>query len=102
MRHFLLLLAVLASTAFGQDRKTSTWEGFERVDFTFGTRAALVVKPKAAAEGKPWIWRTEFFGHEPQGDKALLALGWHVAYLNVKDMYGAPAAIAAMADFHQH
>src|SRR5215207_8751868 len=99
MRRFLLLLAILGSHAFAQDRKTSTWEGYERVDFTLGAREALVVKPKAAAEGKPWIWRTEFFGHEPQADLALLGLGWHVAYINVKDTYGAPPAIAAMADF---
>jgi lysophospholipase L1-like esterase len=25
-----------------------------------------LVVPKTAAQGRPWIWRTEFFGHEPQ------------------------------------
>jgi pimeloyl-ACP methyl ester carboxylesterase len=60
------------------------------------------VKPKTPAEGQPWIWRTEFFGHEPQGDIALLAAGWHVAWFKVSDMYGAPSSIDLMAQFHAH
>lgn len=82
--------------------KVSDWNGFERLDFEVAGRAALLVKPKTAAAGKPWIWRTEFFGHEPQGDIALLGHGWHVAYLKVSDMYGAPPAIDLMAQFHEH
>ena len=102
MHRFLLLFSSFLGCAFAQDAKTSQWQGFERIDFTHGTRKALVVKPKTAAEGKPWIWRTEFFGHEPQADVALLGNGWHVAYIDVHDMYGAPSAIAAMADFHDY
>ncbi len=82
--------------------KQSVWSGYERVDFQVAGRACLVVKPKEAATGRPWIWRTEFFGHEPQGDLALLERGWHVAYLDAKNMYGAPKAIALMEAFHAH
>ena len=99
MRHTLLLFAMLVSIVRAE---TSDWNGFERVDFQIEGRAALIVKPKTPAEGKPWIWRTEFFGHEPQGDIALLGKGWHVAYFQVSDMYGAPAAIELMAKFHEH
>jgi pimeloyl-ACP methyl ester carboxylesterase len=80
--------------------KTSEWNGFEKLDFEAAGHPALLVKPKMAAPGNPWIWRTEFFGHEPQGDIALLGLGWHVAYIKVSDMYGAPASIDLMAQFH--
>jgi pimeloyl-ACP methyl ester carboxylesterase len=80
--------------------KTSPWDGFERLDFQVAGRDALLVKPAKAAEGNPWIWRTEFFGHEPQADLALLAAGWHVAYIHVSDMYGAPPAIEIMNSFH--
>src|SRR5262245_49382590 len=73
--------------------KVSEWNGYEKLDFEVAGHAALLVKPKTPADGKPWIWRTEFFGHEPQGDIALLGKGWHVAYFKVSDMYGAPPSI---------
>jgi pimeloyl-ACP methyl ester carboxylesterase len=80
--------------------KRSEWNGFARVDFEVAGRPCLLVAPKVAAAGRPWIWRTEFFGHEPQGDIALLKRGWHVAYLNAQNMYGAPKAITLMEAFH--
>jgi pimeloyl-ACP methyl ester carboxylesterase/lysophospholipase L1-like esterase len=82
--------------------KTSVWNGHERLDFVHEERAALLVRPKSAAPGRPWIWRTEFFGHEPQGDIALLKKGFHVAYLDMQNLYGAPVALEAMDRFHAH
>lgn len=82
--------------------RTSQWNGYQRLDFRVDGRAGLLVKPQAAAPGNPWIWRTEFFGHEPQADLALLAQGFHVAYLDVQNMYGAPVAMNDMDAFHSH
>jgi pimeloyl-ACP methyl ester carboxylesterase/lysophospholipase L1-like esterase len=82
--------------------KTSTWNGYGKLDFTLGGRAALLVKPESPAPGKPWIWRTEFFGHEPQADIALLGKGFHVAYIDMQNLYGAPVAMAIMDGFHSH
>jgi pimeloyl-ACP methyl ester carboxylesterase/lysophospholipase L1-like esterase len=82
--------------------RTSQWNGFEKLDFTVAGRAALLVKPKQVATDAPWVWRTEFFGHEPQADLALLAKGYHVAYIDVQNLYGAPVAMQAMDDFHAH
>ena len=78
------------------------WNGYEMLNLTVDGRACHLVVPKAAASGKPWIWRTEFFGHEPQADIALLAKGFHVAYIDVHDMYGCPAALDEMDKFHAH
>ena len=107
MRRFLLPLLTLfclSSYALSDPPetpvKTSQWEGFEKLDFQVAGCDALLVKPAKAAKGNPWIWRTEFFGHEPQVDLALLAAGWHVAYIHVSDMYGAPPAIEIMNAFH--
>lgn len=80
--------------------KKSQWNGFERLDFEVDGRACLLVLPKTPAPGKPWIWRTEFFDHEPQGDIALLQKGFHAAYIDVQNMYGAPVAIGHMEKFH--
>lgn len=80
----------------------ATWEGCERRDFTVDGRACLLVVPKEPAPGRPWIWRTEFFGAFPSVDIALLKQGWHIAYMDVQNLYGAPPAMAAMDKFYAH
>lgn len=98
-----LLSGLLATTlqAGSPETKTTEWNGFRRLDFPFEDTTAILVEPKTPTPGKPWIWRTEFFGHEPQGDLALAAAGWHVAYVKVSDQYGAPVAIERMARFQE-
>ncbi len=80
----------------------SKWLGFDRTDFGLAGRNCLVVEPLKAMSGKPWIWRTEFFGHEPQGDSALAAKGFHVAYIDMQDMYGSPASLDIMDKFYEY
>lgn len=87
MLHLLVLAALL-------------WNGYPREDFHCDGRAAILVEPKAAAPGRPWIWRTEFFGAFAQADTALLGKGYAVAYLNVQNMYGAPVALEHMDRFY--
>ena len=81
---------------------TNDWHGFSQLKFFVAGRDCLLVLPGTAAKGKPWIWRTEFFGHEPQGDLLLLTNGWHVAYVNVQNLYGAPVALDHMDRFYEH
>ncbi len=80
----------------------SKWMGFNRTDFVLQGRNCLVAEPATAAPGKPWIWRTEFFGHEPQGDSTLAAKGFHVVYMDLQDMYGAPVALDLMDKFYEY
>lgn len=94
MKHLCLFLAIVSQTLAVE------WNGYERFDFTVNDKQIWLIKPKQAAPGNPWIWRAEFFGHEPQGDLALLAKGFHVAYTNMQNQYGAPIAIEHMATFH--
>ena len=99
----LLCLLVLSFLAVADDApRVSKWNGFDKLDFVLIGHEATIVKPANAATGKPWIWRTEFFGHEPQGDIALLNAGWHVAFFKVSDMYGDPKSVALMEKFHAH
>lgn len=77
------------------------WYGYPRLDFVVDGRVGILVQPRQPAAGRPWIWRTEFFGHEPQADVALLRHGFHVGYLDVQDMYGAPAALDHMDAFYE-
>jgi len=95
--HLIPLLVVVVGTI-----GASSWNGYDRDDGTVDGRDCIVVRPHAAAEGSPWIWRTEFFGNEPQADVELLARGFHVAYMNVQNMYGAPVALDHMDRFYDH
>jgi len=97
-----LVLATPLAAAEPADIKKSQWQGFERLDFTVDGRAAILIVPPKADVGKPWIWRTEFFGHEPQADIALVHKGFHVAYVDVQNLYGAPKALDAMDKFYDH
>ena len=81
--------------------RVSEWAGAERADFMLEGREGFVVLPKAPAEGRPWIWRTEFFGAFAQADDALLERGWAIAYFRVSDMYGCPGAVARMHAFRR-
>lgn len=72
----------------------SQWNGYDRCDFLCDGRKCILVMPKESAKGKPWIWRARFFGHEPQADLALLARGFHLAYMDVVEMFGNPEAVA--------
>ena len=75
------------------------WQGYDCCHFHVDGRAALVVAPKEEAPGRPWVWRARFFGHEPQADVALLGDGFHVAHIDVANLYGGPRAVAVWDRF---
>ncbi|MHC4251096.1 MAG: alpha/beta hydrolase family protein [Planctomycetota bacterium] len=75
------------------NRSKKDFHGFARYDFKLKGQSCILVAPKAVAEGRPWIWRARFFGHQPQTDVALLNKGYHVAYVNVGGLFGAPEAV---------
>ena len=66
------------------------WNGFVRHDFQVNGNSVLVVSPDQPAEGNPWVWHGEFFGHKPAPDIELLRRGFHIVYLRVPNMLGAP------------
>jgi pimeloyl-ACP methyl ester carboxylesterase len=82
----------LADEAF--TGKESQWNGFTRFDFEINGRPVLVVTPKEAAGGKPWVWHGEFFGHKPAPDIALLNKGFHIVYTQISNQFGSPMAVA--------
>ncbi|RHJ79711.1 alpha/beta fold hydrolase [Parabacteroides sp. AM08-6] len=80
----------------------SEWNGYDRYDFTFNDRQAIVVAPRKARKGNPWIWRPAFFDAFPNVDKALLEKGFHVVYYDVTHLYGSPHAVALGTDFYNY
>lgn len=71
----------------------SEWNGYDRFDFEVAGKPVLVVVPRQAAPGRPWIWHGEFFGHKPDPDIALLGKGFHIVYMKIPDMLGCPDAV---------
>jgi pimeloyl-ACP methyl ester carboxylesterase len=83
-------------------RSDSTWEGYQCEKFVLDGRDCLLVHPDVPMPSNPWIWRTEFFGAFPALDVALLEAGFRVAYIDVQNMYGAPASMRHMDRFYAH
>lgn len=73
---------------------------YEAEEFEVDGRACKLALPDDAAAGRPWIWRCRFFGAFPSVDEALLADGWHVAWIDVSDLFGALGAMKAFDSFY--
>jgi pimeloyl-ACP methyl ester carboxylesterase len=86
----------------GFSGRRSEWGGGDRYDFECDGRPATVVVPRSGPEtGRPWLWRAEFFGAFPSVDQALLARGWHVAYLDCRNTFGSPETMRHWEVFHR-
>ena len=82
--------------------KKSDWKGFERYDFSYSDRNAIVVVPKNPAKGNPWIVRPAFFGAFAQADLILLDKGFYVAYFDVTHLYGSQRAQKLFSGFYDY
>jgi pimeloyl-ACP methyl ester carboxylesterase len=79
---------------------TSTWKGFTREEFKLNGANCIVVIPNQPSKGAPWVWRPEFFGHEPQSDIALLSNGFYAVHINMNNSFGCPRALEQMDAFY--
>ena len=73
-----------------------------REEFNLAGRKCIVVKPAKPAENKPWIWRCRFFGAFDQADRVLVEKGWHVAWIDVANLFGGPEAMAVFDHFYRY
>lgn len=78
------------------------FHGYEGYDFFVNGVACKLVKPRVEATGRPWVLRARFWDHEPQTDIALLEQGFHIAYCDVADLYGAPQAAKRWDTFYRY
>lgn len=69
------------------------WNGFARHQIDVDGKQVTIVAPAKAAEGRPWVWHGEFFGHKPAPDIELLHRGFHIVYMSIPNMLGCPAAV---------
>jgi len=98
-------LTIFLMTGIGQAKPwegaKTNWNGFARYDFKSDGHSAIMVVPEKPLAGNPWIWRGEFFGAFADADIALVKSGWHLAYVQVPDLFGSPKAIKAWEKFHE-
>ena len=85
-----------------EQKVMSSFYGYSCADFTFKNRNCKIVSPKTVTDGQPWVWRARFWGHEPQTDIALLERGFHIAYMDVAEMYGNEESIKLWNSFYDY
>lgn len=68
--------------------KTSLWNGFKRLDFSFNGRSAILVLPEAPDAGRHFLIKTEYFGAFPGLEVEMLKRGWHLAYIENLNRWG--------------
>jgi pimeloyl-ACP methyl ester carboxylesterase len=109
MKQVLTMLVVLGlcCVARAQEKapfegKQGNYHGYARYDWTVDGCKTIVVTPKQAAAGRPWIWRAEFFDHRPETDLALLGRGYHLVYITVGNTFGCPDAMKHWDAFYQY
>lgn len=82
--------------------KAKEWNGYKLLDSTLNGVNFKVVSPKKANKNRDWVWRARFWGHEPQTDLALLEKGFHIAYIDVSNLFGNYKAIKIWDDFYSY
>ena len=76
------------------DAVASPYHSGTRFDFAVGDHRFVIAQPAQPANGRPWIWRPEFFGAFDAVDAALLQRGWHVAHCpSAAGRFGSPGAV---------
>jgi lysophospholipase L1-like esterase/pimeloyl-ACP methyl ester carboxylesterase len=95
----LITLLFSLSGAFAQQ---SDYHGFKCLDFIFEGHDAKIVFPAQGEEGRHWIWRARFWGHEPQTEIALLKKGFHLVYVDAADYRANAEAVSLWNRFYDY
>jgi lysophospholipase L1-like esterase/pimeloyl-ACP methyl ester carboxylesterase len=85
-----------------EKKSSSSFYGYECINFAFNNRNCKIVQPKKVVKGMPWVWRARFWGHEPQTDIALLERGFHIVYADVAELYGNQEAVSIWNQFYTY
>jgi lysophospholipase L1-like esterase/pimeloyl-ACP methyl ester carboxylesterase len=101
MISLVLCLAQAQALDSSSPERIGDYHGFVQHSLKSSGLDAVVVEPKKAAKGRPWIWRLEFFDHRPMVDLALLERGFTLVHLEVGNTFGAPGAMAQFSQFYK-
>lgn len=62
----------------------SEWNGFERIDFKFEGRNAILVLPKEPIAENKWLYKIEYFEAFPEFEIEMLKRGYYLAHVSNK------------------
>jgi len=79
----------------------SKWNGFDIIEFQYNGIDAKIAFPQRADSQRNWLWRTQFWNDTTQVDIAMLNEGFHLAYIDVTDLYGSAVAMHRFDGFYQ-
>ncbi|WP_372931908.1 alpha/beta hydrolase family protein [Mariniphaga sediminis] len=96
----LILITTVLISLFAF-RKDTVFTEYEIKEFSFKGHDAKIVFPNKPNPNNYWIWRARFWGHEPQVDKALLEKGFHVAFIDVSNLFGNHEAVELWNEFYR-
>lgn len=95
-----LTMLIVASFAGAQTYPGthSTWNGYDRYDFTFNGKSTYMILPRTAAAGNPWLMRASFAdglagNYHSEVALGLLDKGYTVVDTDIINMMGCPAAV---------
>ena len=77
----------------------SEWNGYERLDFQFEGRKAIVVLPKKKDPAGRWMFKTEYFGAFPSFELEMLSRGWGLAHIGNSTRWVNPGDIESKKPF---
>lgn len=86
---FVLVFLVPALGLWGGE-----WHGYATREVTVDGYKGYVAIPHTPAAGAPWLWRARFPEYHPEAAIALLDHGFYVAYFDLPNIFGSPAALA--------
>lgn len=96
----LFLVLILVGTSLKVQAQETDYHGFKCLNFKFEGHDAKIVFPQKAENGRHWIWRARFWGHEPQTEIALLKKGFHVVYVDAPNYCGNQDAVVLWNHFY--
>ncbi|HKI87374.1 MAG TPA: alpha/beta hydrolase [Draconibacterium sp.] len=102
IRFSILVIAFLFYGTTLVNAQENIFAGYKITEFSFHGHDAKIVFPEKSNHQRFWIWRARFWGHEPQTDKALLAAGFHVVYVDVAGLYGNDKAVHLWNQFYKY
>lgn len=97
---FVVILCTSASSADDWYTHKSDWHGHAKFYFTVADRPAWLVVPHVPRPGRPWIWRARFPGYHDEVDIEMVEQGFHLGYVDVAGLFGAPSAVNIGDEFY--
>jgi len=95
-------LIFLSISSQAQVNESTTWHGFQKINFTIDSTSAYIVKPSTPLPGNPWLWRAYSPEFHVAIDSILVTRGFHLAFLNYKDLFGQPALMQLWDKFYTY